>query len=165
VSTQIKARAVSLEEIETVYRERYRPLLRVALMIVGDLEAAEDAVQEAFARAIRHRFEFRGEAGLESWLWRIVINTAKSHHAKPGRSPATDPAETDDRRPDAEAAALRRLLGQLPERQRLVLFLRYYADLDYRRIAEVLTIAPGTVAATLNAAHAKVRQLIEEASE
>jgi DNA-directed RNA polymerase specialized sigma24 family protein len=43
-----------------------------------------------------------------------------------------------------------------------VLFLRYYADLDYRRIAEVLEIRPGTVGATLNQAHAALRRLLEE---
>ena len=41
----------------------------------------------------------------------------------------------------------------LPERQRLAVFLRYYADLEYRQIGEVLGIATGTVSAALNAAH------------
>jgi RNA polymerase sigma factor (sigma-70 family) len=50
----------------------------------------------------------------------------------------------------------------LPERQRLVLFLRYYADLDYATIAAVAGIAPGTVAATLNAAHRALRVRLQE---
>jgi RNA polymerase sigma factor (sigma-70 family) len=50
----------------------------------------------------------------------------------------------------------------LPERQRLVLFLRYYADLDYAAIADALEIKSGTVAATLHTAHAALRrQLLE----
>jgi DNA-directed RNA polymerase specialized sigma24 family protein len=49
----------------------------------------------------------------------------------------------------------------LPERQRLVLFLRYYADLDYHTIATALEIADGTVAATLNAAHTTLRKQLE----
>jgi RNA polymerase sigma-70 factor (ECF subfamily) len=53
-------------------------------------------------------------------------------------------------------------VGLLPERQRLVLFLRYYADLPYERIGEVLGIERGTVAATLHAAHASVRQTMRE---
>jgi RNA polymerase sigma factor (sigma-70 family) len=61
--------------------------------------------------------------------------------------------ETDDIRP---------LLAALPERQRAALFLRYYADLDYRGIAEALNVAPGTVAATLNAAHGALRRQLEE---
>jgi RNA polymerase sigma factor (sigma-70 family) len=62
----------------------------------------------------------------------------------------------------APDAGVRALLAALPERQRLVLFLRYYADLDYRSIAEVLEIQPGTVGATLNQAHAAIRRQLEE---
>jgi DNA-directed RNA polymerase specialized sigma24 family protein len=51
----------------------------------------------------------------------------------------------------------------MPDRQRLVLFFRYYADLDYQAIAATLGITPGTVGATLNAAHAALRRSLEEA--
>jgi RNA polymerase sigma factor (sigma-70 family) len=57
---------------------------------------------------------------------------------------------------------LRAVVAALPERQRLVLFLRHYADLDYARIAAVVGVERGTVAATLHAAHHKIRQAIEE---
>jgi RNA polymerase sigma factor (sigma-70 family) len=57
---------------------------------------------------------------------------------------------------------LRVAVALLPERQRLVLFLRYYADLDYAAIADALEIAPGTVAATLNAAHATLHRTLQE---
>ena len=50
----------------------------------------------------------------------------------------------------------------LPERQRLAVFLRYYADLDYAAIGEALGIRTGTVAATLNAAHVALRARLEE---
>jgi DNA-directed RNA polymerase specialized sigma24 family protein len=47
----------------------------------------------------------------------------------------------------------------------MVLFLRYYADLEYRAIASVLGIRPGTVAATLNAAHQAIRAQLEETDD
>jgi RNA polymerase sigma factor (sigma-70 family) len=53
-------------------------------------------------------------------------------------------------------------LAGLPERQRLVVFLRYYADLDYRSIGAALGIRTGTVSATLNAAHRSLRQTLQE---
>ena len=53
-------------------------------------------------------------------------------------------------------------LARLPERQRTAIFLRYYADLDYAAIGEALGIRHGTVAATLNAAHAALRSHLEE---
>jgi RNA polymerase sigma factor (sigma-70 family) len=62
----------------------------------------------------------------------------------------------------AAGGEVRVVLATLPERQRLVLFLRYYADLDYRAIAEALEIQPGTVGATLHQAHAAVRRALEE---
>jgi RNA polymerase sigma factor (sigma-70 family) len=53
-------------------------------------------------------------------------------------------------------------LARLPERQRTAVFLRYYADLDYSAIGQALGISIGTVAATLNAAHAALRGQLEE---
>ena len=59
-------------------------------------------------------------------------------------------------------ADLRAALALLPERQRLAVFLRYYADLDYVAIGEALGMRTGTVASTLNAAHAALRGRLEE---
>jgi DNA-directed RNA polymerase specialized sigma24 family protein len=50
----------------------------------------------------------------------------------------------------------------LPDRQRFILFLRYYADLDYGAIATALDLSPGTVGATLHAAHATLRERLQE---
>jgi RNA polymerase sigma factor (sigma-70 family) len=62
----------------------------------------------------------------------------------------------------AEAGDLRAAIESLPERQRTVLFLRYFADLDYRAIASVLGVTTGTVGSALNAAHAALRRSLEE---
>ena len=64
-----------------------------------------------------------------------------------------------------EDDGLRSLIASLPERQRLVLFLRYYADLDYRAIADVLALEVGTVGATLNQAHRNLRRLLTEVND
>ena len=65
--------------------------------------------------------------------------------------------------PSAELRSLSPLVAALPERQRLTVFLRYYADLDYRSIAEVLGVTVGTVSAALAAAHAALRTPLEGA--
>lgn len=57
---------------------------------------------------------------------------------------------------------LRAWIATLPERQRAALFLRYYADLDYRAIAKVLEVEVGTVSATLSAAHTTLRKALRE---
>jgi RNA polymerase sigma factor (sigma-70 family) len=57
---------------------------------------------------------------------------------------------------------VRAWVSALPERQRLAVFLRYFADLDYRGIATALGIEVGTVSATLSAAHTALRRSFEE---
>ena len=58
---------------------------------------------------------------------------------------------------------VRAWVASLPERQRLAIFLRYFADLDYRSIATALDVQVGTVSATLATAHAALRRAHEEA--
>lgn len=154
-----------VEALGELYRRSYHRYLRVAEAIAGDVELAHDAVQDAFARAIRGRFEHRGAGSLEGWVWRTVVNTARN-----ARRDLPPPSLPLDELGDASSSSngnvpggdVRAMIAALPERQRLVLFLRYYADLDYVRIADVLEIQPGTVGATLNQAHAALRSALEE---
>lgn len=122
-------------------------------------------MQDAFASAVRNRRSYRGEGSLEAWVWRMVVNPSRRHASKASRlapgGPAVEPAAGNGRIAE-DAPGVRALVAALPERQRLVLFLRYYADLDYQAIADALEIAPGTVASTLNAAHATLRPLLQE---
>ena len=156
-----------LAEIEALYRERYADFVAVAASIVGEREAAREAVQDAFAGVVRSRRDFRGEAPLEAWVWRAVVNAARKRRRKYAREVQMLPAPTvsngsgPEHEPRSELAAL---VGALPERQRLILFLRYYADLDYRRIAEILGVETGTVSASLHAARATLRRALEEVS-
>jgi DNA-directed RNA polymerase specialized sigma24 family protein len=146
----------SVDEIELVYRRLYPEFLRVSTAIVGDEVEAADAIQDAFASVLRSRGTLRGRGSLEAWVWRVVVNAARKRRARrplvavAGRELAGVGASVD-------GAGFGGLVAGLSERQRLVLFLRYYADLDYRSIGRVLGIRSGTVGATLNAAHARIR--------
>ena len=147
-------------QIEQIYRADYRRFLRVALAVLRDEDRAVDAVQEAFATAVQKRRQFRGEGPLEAWIWRMVVNAALKEHAKP-RPLAL--VERDGAQLLEEPGTVGQVVAHLPERQRLALFLRYYADLDYESIAAALQISTGTVGATLNAAHASLRRVLQEA--
>ena len=150
-----------MDELEALYRSRFDVFVRVAASVTGDSERARDAVQEAFATAVRKRRSFRDEGPLEAWVWRIVMNAARSDSRR--SMPSFDhgePFQTNGH-PEDETE-LRAALARLPERQRTAVFLRYYADLDYAAIGEALGISTGTVAATLNAAHAALRSRLEE---
>ena len=150
---------VRVAELELLYRAKFPTFLRVATAIARDEELARDAVHDAFASAIRNRRRFRGEGPLEAWVWRMVVNAARKT-AQPARELAVE--RSPNGASPAESADLRAAIEALPERQRTVLFLRYFADLDYRAIAEVLDVTPGTVGSTLNAAHSALRRRLEE---
>ena len=116
-----------------VYRSRGAAFLRVATAITGDAAAAHDSVQEGFALAIRHRGRYRGDGPLEAWVWRLVVNAARSQHRRRAPVPTADTGDHPGPAP-ADVTELRALVAKLPERQRLAVFLRYYADLDYAAI-------------------------------
>jgi RNA polymerase sigma factor (sigma-70 family) len=153
--------AVQIEELESLYRREYRRFVRVAAAILRDESRAVDAVQDAFAAAIRKQRQFRGEGSLEAWVWRMVVNAALKERKRRTHSRLNvDDLELEA--PAKDSTRVAESIARLPERQRLALFLRYYADLDYASIATALQISTGTVGATLNAAHASLRRLLQE---
>jgi RNA polymerase sigma factor (sigma-70 family) len=148
-----------IDELEAVYRARSARLRRVAQAITGDAETARDVVQEAFASAIRAPGRPRARPSVEAWVWRIVVNRAISERRRTTRR-TTVPLAGLEHDPGARNGANRGIataVASLPERQRLVVFLHYYADLDYAATAEVLGISPGTVGASLHEARKALR--------
>src|SRR5579871_153173 len=148
-------------ELEQLYRSGYERFLRVAWAITGREPDARDAVQEGFVRALKGIGGFSGEAPLEGWVWRIVVNAALAIRSRP----VAESQLVEEAAPEAGSVDedIRRWIARLPERQRLAVFLRYYADLDYRGIGEALGIEPGTVSATLATAHSALRRQLTEA--
>jgi RNA polymerase sigma factor (sigma-70 family) len=155
--------SASVDDLEAVYRAHFLRFLRVATAIVGDEARGADAVQEAFVQALRARRGYRGEAPLDAWVWRVVVNAALAARKtmEPVLVDVPVRAAANGRHGDDEFG-VRRWIAVLPERQRVAIFLRYFADLDYRAIAAALDVEVGTVSATLNAAHAALRRSLEE---
>jgi RNA polymerase sigma-70 factor (ECF subfamily) len=115
-------------------------------------------VQEAFARALTKRRQFRG-GSLEAWIWRIAVRQASDVLRRPVRLLEQDfdtslvASESD---PEL-AAAIRRL----SPRRRLIVFLRYFGDLSYQQIGELLGVSEGTVGAVLTQAHDDLRRTLQ----
>jgi RNA polymerase sigma factor (sigma-70 family) len=155
----------ALAAIEAVYRERFAGFVRFAQAITGEEQAALDAVHDGFVRAVRYRRGLRDRELAAGWICRIVANEARKRRGEAARR-ITQPADPLDTVTSSnghhEAALVRAALAALPERQRLALFLRYYADLDYAGIATALNITRGTVSATLHAAHANLQTQLKE---
>jgi RNA polymerase sigma-70 factor, ECF subfamily len=153
--------------IEAVYRERYARFCDVLGSLAGSRELGRDAVQETFAQALRDRHSYRGEGSLEAWIWRIAVRTAARH--RPERHGGSFEPSTNGSMPaappwsdlDPELAAAVRLLSP---RQRLMVFLHYFADLPYEQIADVCAVREGTVAATLSHARSALLDTLRERS-
>lgn len=152
---------MNLDELERVYVEGLPVFRRVAAGITGDREAGRDAVQEAFATAVRKRRSYRGDGSIEAWIWQIVVNTARASQRRSDRRARVN-LNAPEHAP-ASDSALAIPFDVLTGRQREVVFLRYFADLTYDESAGILGIAHGTVAATLSGAHSALRQAMQEA--
>src|SRR6266508_774946 len=154
----MRSTAATPAAIEAIYRDRFRAFLLSVTALLRDGDAAVDVVQDGFALALARRRDFRGDGSLEGWVWRIVLNVARDELRSRRRGVAAGVPPDEERDADVQEDDLRRVLLALPERQRLAIFLRYYADLSYAQIAEALGVTAGTVAASLSAAHSAVRE-------
>jgi RNA polymerase sigma-70 factor (ECF subfamily) len=147
-------------EIESLYRSQFTQFVRVAQAITCDRDAGLESVQEGFADALLNAGQWKGRGPLEAWVWRCVVNRARKSRRRPVVETRSD--ERGNGSDNTGDSDLRVRLAALPERQRLVVFMRYFADLEYREIASALGIEVGTVSATLHAAHAALRVALEE---
>lgn len=138
--------------IEEVYRRRYGAFRNALAGILGSYDLAHDVVQESFTQALKHASAYRGEGTIEAWIWTIAIRLAARERS--GRRTIPIDEIFDARLPEPPRdEELAQAIRALPSRQRLVVFLRYVADLPYEDISRVCEISEGTVAATLS--HAK----------
>ena len=143
-------------ELEALYRARSVAFRNALSLVAGGYDEAKDAVQEAFAIALRERASFRGDGPLEAWVFRIALRLA--YRARSPVAVLDGDALPEATLPDPERdPALANALRGLSPRRRQIVFLRYFADLSYASIAELAQISEGTVAATLAQAHDALR--------
>lgn len=148
-----------MSPLEQLYRDRYIGFRNALAPVAGSPEAAHDAVQEAFAIALRKRRELRRRDSLAPWVWQIAFRLALRERRRARLEELPDDLSIlDPERDPALAAAIR----ELPPRRRLVIFLRYFAGFSYAEIADALEIEEGTIAATLAQAHAALHDDLAE---
>jgi RNA polymerase sigma-70 factor (ECF subfamily) len=149
--------------------------LRVATVVLGAPDGAEDVLQEAMERAWRAMGRFRDDAAFRPWFLRIVANAARNERRSKGRRAhlvvragaaysrratvsAEDEVVTEDERRRVVGA-----LNRLDADDRLTIGLRFFEQLSEREMAEVLACAPGTVKSRLSRAKARLRAELERA--
>ena len=144
----------------------------LAFKLLGDRHRMEDAMQEAYVRVYRNLHRFRRDAELGSWLYRIVYNACIDELRRVGRRPVPvdvhalgwdGPAPQPGPERIVHAAdRAQRALAALPEDQRATILLVDGEGFDNVTAAEILGVAPGTVASRLSRGRAEVRRLLAE---
>lgn len=156
-----------MDDLETWLEEGYPRSFRTACLILGNRSDAEEAVQEAFLRAWRFRASLATGSDIKPWLYRVVVNTCNSklrqeiphRDRRSGNDDLTGVSSIEDT-PGHVALSqdVVSALQDLPLHLRVVVVLRYYADLSEREIATAIGRRPGTVKSRLHEA----RRLLAE---
>ncbi|HEY0435022.1 MAG TPA: RNA polymerase sigma factor [Phenylobacterium sp.] len=176
-----RARAGDRDAFRAIMTQCNQRLFRVARAVLRDDAEAEDVLQEAYAKAFAAIAGFRGDAGVATWLTRIVLNEAHSRLRSRRPTVELDEIETaqegaqvlsfpglrasDDPEADAARAQIRRILEQavddLPEPFRLVFILREVEELSVEETAGHLGLKPETVKTRLHRARRRLREALD----
>ncbi len=140
-----------------LYEREYAAVFRAAYVVSGDREAAEDATQEAFARALARWRRLERESWVAGWVMKTAINVARRQRR---RRPVVQPSPAQE--PDAEAVLdLRRAIARLPRRQQEAVVLHYLVGLPIGEAARAMGCREGTVKVHLSRARAALADSLE----
>ena len=151
-------------EFEEYASARGQELVRLGYTVSGDYQRAEDLAQIALMQAFRTWRRVQRADDPHSYVRRILINSylsmtrRRSFSEAPAAELDNDRAVPDPADEVVDSDDLWRALRVLPARERVVLVLRYYQDMDDRTIADVLGIKPSSVRATASRALASLRR-------
>jgi RNA polymerase sigma-70 factor (ECF subfamily) len=156
------------EDFRVLYRRHTPVLFRLALRLLGDEAAAEDAVQEAWIRAAEKLAAFRFESALRTWLVGILLNCVREARrrrgpaSRPGADLPVDETELGDAAGSAplvaEAIDLERAIGGLPDGYRQVFVCHDLLGHTHREIAALLGVDEGTSKSQLFLARRALRR-------
>lgn len=173
------------EEAFTALVRRYQPsLLRFAISTVGSEAVAQEVTQDTWLAVVRGVERFEGRSSFKTWLFRIMLNRARSASYKEQRAGRPDDTVSNERfdangawaqppepwadRADDQLVAkqlagrVRDLLPQLPESQREVVTLRDVDGLSAAEVASLLGVSEGNQRVLLHRGRARLRSLLAE---
>ncbi len=157
--------------VRALVQAHQEAVFRLALAILDDPQEAEEAVQDAFVKALNALDSYRGEASFRTWLFAIAVNLCRRRLKKRRlrdllvhnlqsllRLPGAGPAHPEEIVIQREAqGALWGAVGALGEKHRLPVLLFYEHELPVAEIARVLDLPIGTVLSRLHSAREKLR--------
>jgi RNA polymerase sigma-70 factor, ECF subfamily len=159
------------EAFDVIVERHRRQVYQLCYRFTGNHEDASDLAQDVFVRAFRGLKNFKGQASLGTWLYRIGVNVSLNRAAV--KKPVVEPIEPD-RHVDARARdpldgllqsehaeQVRAAIRQLPPKQRATLILRVYHELPHEEIARALGSSVGAVKANFFHALGNLRRLVK----
>lgn len=162
LTSEPETREAGFRHLVIKYQQR---LYQVVRRQVSSHEDADDILQNTFIKIFRHLSGFEGRAGLYTWMYRIAVNETNNHHkARERRKEVVlenNDVQTAEPYFNAEdlSSALETSVRKLPERQQMVFRMRYYDELSYKEMAEILQLTEGALKASF---HHAVRKIEEE---
>lgn len=161
---------------ETLVKRYYQPLLRYLQRLAGSDHLAEELLQQTWLSVLDHLDRFDSgstSGGFRAWLFRIATNKVNDLWRSRGRERTAKEGIrliTEDQAPHAghrldgseQVDKLLRAIEQLPENQRQVLMLRYYSDLKFVEIAELLGCPLNTALGRMHKAMLKLKELMSD---
>jgi RNA polymerase sigma-70 factor (ECF subfamily) len=169
-----KAAARGASLLEEAFARHQAELLGTLYYLVGNLEDARDALQEAFVKCWRHQADVVQVENLKAWIFRIALNTGRDIRETAWRRKrqglpedestlaSQDAGPTDIVEHDERLARLRSALKQLRPEEQEVFLLRQNGELTYEEIAETIGVPTGTVKTRMRLALARLREALEE---
>lgn len=157
------------EQLAALYARHASDAARLAYLLTGDRDVAQDIAHEAFVRLGGHILGLKEPEKAAGYLFRIVANLSRGH----GRSLTKDRSlrerigpPKDSEQPDlTERDALWRALMKLSQRQRTALYLRHYLDLSEAHAADVLGLSVSAMKSLTNRASESCRKHLSEEQE
>ena len=183
----LRLRSGDEQAFVTLVERYHEPMLRLAVSFVPSRAVAEEVVQDTWLAVLRGLDGFEGRSSLRTWVFRILVNQARTTGTREHRSvpvadpePAVDPSrfdvsgswadpperwiETAEERIEASKLAdrIRARIDELPARQRQVVILRDIEEMSSEEVCAVLAISDANQRVLLHRGRSRLRQLFED---
>lgn len=161
LARQPRTREEGFRQLVLLYQQRLYQVIRRQVLSHDD---ADDVLQNTFLKIFRHLDGFEGRSELYTWMYRIAHNEVINHHKRNANmkfveldrqenEPADMYVNMDDLSRHLETIVL-----NLPDRQQMVFRMRYYDEMSYKQMAEILQLTEGALKASFHHAVKKIEE-------
>ena len=159
---------VARNDLKQCYLEFHQQLVGLLFHYTGDVETAEDIVQDVFIKLSRRSegLQFENKKAMRGWLYRVAVNLALDKKRKLKRMFSFlnfEASTVEERTPGGVkqlelSDEIKEILSPLSEKERMVIILKFMQEMDYQEISEVMGIKVGTLKSTVSRALQKIKK-------